>query len=180
MLNVKRKTSSVKCQASKFRLLVGVVLAFLLLTSNLQLLASNIQPPISNIQSPTPNLQSLPWVEPRSLNITNLVGQVPDDLLRGGIISSYPWDGIVQFESSSVSEDTVVITTTIRGRLHFSETALGCLGQVPRSDEMGSAAPPSHLKVYTPEGSEVTPQITNGYYWPASLVPPLAGTATSK
>jgi hypothetical protein len=112
------------------------------------------------------------------LNITNLVGQVPDSLLQGVIISSYPWDGIVLFESSSVSGDTVVITTTIHGRLHSWGMTLGCLGQVPRSDEMGSAAPQSYLKVYTPEGSDVTSQITGGHYWPATLTQPLVGTAT--
>ncbi|MGA9349176.1 MAG: hypothetical protein WBW48_10285 [Anaerolineae bacterium] len=112
------------------------------------------------------------------MNITNLVGQVPDNLLQGVIISSYPWDGIVQFESSSVSGNAIVITTTIHGRLHPWGTTLGCLGQVPRSDEMGSAAPLSHLKVYTPDGSNVTSQITGGTYWPATMTQPLAGTAT--
>jgi len=164
MSNVKREASDVKRQTSKLRLLAEVGLVFLLLAANLTLHASNLQPPT--------------WVEPRSLNITNLVGQVPDDLLQGVIISSYPWDGIVQFESSSVSGDAMVITTTIHGRLHSWGTTLGCLGQVPRSDEMGSAVPQSYLKVYTPEGSEVTSQITSGYYWPTTLAQPLAGTAT--
>jgi len=72
----------------------------------------------------------------------------------------------------------MVITTTIHGRLRWGTTAFGCLGQVPRSDEMGSAAPRSYLKVYTPHGLDVTSQITEVYYWPASLVQPLAGTAT--
>ncbi len=160
-----------KLQTLNLKLLVGVVLAFLLLTSNLTLHASNLQPPISNLQYPA-------WIEPRSLNITNLVGQVPDDLLKGVIISSYPWDGIVLFESSSLSGDTMVITTTIHGRLHYWGTTLGCLGQVPRSDEMGSAVPQSYLRVYTPGGTEVTSQITGGNYWSATLTQPLAGTAT--
>jgi len=165
------QTSNVKRKTSKFRLLVGIVLVFLLLTSNLTFHVSRFTLHASSLQPP-------PWIEPRSLNITNLVGQVPDDLLQGVIISSYPWDGIVQFESSSVSGDTVVITTTIHGRLHSWGTTLGCLGQVPRSDEMGSAVPQSYLRVYTPEGSEVTSQITGGYYWPTTLTQPLAGTAT--
>ncbi|MBC8248034.1 MAG: hypothetical protein H8E90_00015, partial [Anaerolineales bacterium] len=112
------------------------------------------------------------------MNITTLVGQVPDNLLQGVVISAYPWNGIVQFESSSVSGNTMVITATIHGRLHSGGTTLGCLGQVPRSDEMGSAVPQSYLRVYTPEGSEVTSQITSGNYWPATLTQPLAGTAT--
>ncbi|MFQ5813751.1 MAG: hypothetical protein ACE5I2_11290, partial [Anaerolineae bacterium] len=167
-----------KLQTFNFKLLVGVVLAFLLPTFNLTFHASRFTLHASNLQSPTSNLQPPPWVEPRSLNITNLVGQVPDSLLQGVIISAYPWDGIVQFESSLVSGNTMTITTTIHGRLHPWGTTLGCLGQVPRSDEMGSATPQSHLKVYTPEGSEVTSQITGGYYWPATLTQPLAGTAT--
>ena len=177
---------STKRKTSKLKLLVGVVLAFLLPTSNLQLLASNpsarlragLQYPTSNLQPPTSNLQSPTWVEPRSLNITNLAGQIPDSLLQGMIISAYPWDGLVQFESSLVSGDTMVINTTISGRLHPWGTTLGCLGQVPRSDEMGSAAPLSYLKIYTPEGADVTSQITKGSYWPATLAQPLAGTAT--
>ena len=182
---MKRRTSNVKRQTSKFKPLVGVVLAFLLLASNLAfhvsrftLHASTLQHPTSNFHSPTSNVQPPPWVEPRSLNITNLIGQVPDSLLKGVIISAYPWDGIVQFESSSVHGDTMVITTTIHGRLHYGGTNFGCLGQVPRSDEMGSAAPPSHLRVYTPDGLDVTGQIIRGDYWPATLTQPLAGTAT--
>ena len=178
MSNVKRKTS-------KLILLAVIALAFLLSTSSLTfhasrftLHASNFQLPTSNFQSPISNLQYPSWIEPRSLNVTNLVGQVPDDLLQGVIISFYPWDGIVLFESSSLSGDTMVITTTIHGRLHYWGTTLGCLGQVPRSDEMGSAAPLSYLKVYTPEGTDVTSQITGGNYWPATLTQPLAGTAT--
>lgn len=172
-------------QNLKFKLLRGVVLAILLSTSNLTfhasrltLHASNLQSPIPNLQSAIANTQSPPWVEPRSLNITSLVGQVHDSLLQGVIISSYPWDGIVQFESSSVSGSTMVITTTIHGRLHSWGTNFGCLGQVPRSDEMGSAAPQSYLKIHTPEGSDVTSQITHGNYWPATLTQPLVGTAT--
>lgn len=179
------QTSNVKRKTSKLKLLVGIVLVFVLLTFNLThhasritLHASRITHHPSNLQSPISNTQYPPWVEPRSLNITNLVGQVPDNLLRGVIISSYPWDGIVQFESSSVSGNTMVITATIHGRLHSWGTTLGCLGQVPRSDEMGSAVPQSYLRVYTPQGSEVTSQITGGSYWPATLTQPLAGTAT--
>jgi hypothetical protein len=178
MPSVKRKTSNVKRQKSKLRPSVMVILTFLLLISNLPTHASRITHHASRIQYPISNIQYPPWVEPRSLNITNLVGQVPDNLLQGVIISSYPWDGIVLFESSSVSESTMVITTTIHGRLHSWGTTLGCLGQVPRSDEMGSAAPRSYLKVYTPGGSDVTSQITGGHYWSTTLTQPLAGTAT--
>ena len=166
-------------QNLKFKLLRGVVLAFLLLIANPTLHASNPSARLrAGLQPPTSNFQPPPWIEPRSLNITNLVGQVPDSLLQGVIISSYPWDGIVLFESSSLSGDTMVITTTIHGRLHYWGTTLGCLGQVPRSDEMGSAVPQSYLRVYTPGGTEVTSQITGGSYWPATLTQPLAGTAT--
>ena len=179
------KRSNVRHQTSKFKPWVGVVLASLLLASTLvfhvsrfTLHASTLQYPTSNFHSPTFSIEPLPWVEPRSLNITNLVGQVPDGLLKGVIISAYPWDGIVQFESSSVCGDTMVITTTIHGRLHYGGTNFGCLGQVPRADEMGSAAPPSHLKVYAPDGLDVTGQIIRGDYWPANLTQPLAGTAT--
>jgi hypothetical protein len=173
------QSSNRKLQTLYLKLLLGVVLAFLLLTSNLTFRVSRFTLHASNPSARLrTGLQSPPWVEPHSLNITNLVGQVPDSLLQGVIISYYPWDGIVQFESSSVYGNTMVITTTIHGRLHSWGTTLGCLGQVPRSDEMGSAAPLSHLKVYTPDGSNVTSQITGGNYWPATLTQPLAGTAT--
>ena len=159
-------------QTANLGLLVVVILALLLLASSLALSSNCAQATTSG------GRREASWVEPRSLNITNLVGQVPDSLLQGVIISAYPWDGIIQFESSSVSGNTIVITTTIHGRLHSWGTTLGCLGQVPRSDEMGSAAPQAHLKVYTTDGSDVTSQITGGSYWPATLSQPLAGTAT--
>ena len=177
MPNVKRETSNVKCKTSRYRLLSLVILTFLLLISNPQAHASGLTHHASNLQYPIPNTQYPTWVEPRSLNITNLAGQIPDSLLQGVIISAYPWDGIIQFESSSVSGDTMVITTTIYGRLHPWGTTLGCLGQVPRADEMGSAAPLSYLKIYTPGGPDVTSQITKGSYLPATLTQPLSGTA---
>lgn len=110
---------------------------------------------------------SLPeWVEPRGLSIADLVGQIPDEYLRGMIISYGPSTGIVVYESGSRVGNTVVVTATIYPRIHTPiwpphnlVTQFGCLGQTPFFDHIGSVVPASTMRVYLSDGTDVTEQV---------------------
>jgi hypothetical protein len=104
------------------------------------------------------------WLEPRGLAVIELVGQVPEQLLRGTIVGYDDGIGIVVYESGSRVGNRVVVTTTIYPRLLYPAagvpvTYLPCLGKEPHFDHMGSVVPPSVLRLYTPTGVEVTSSI---------------------
>lgn len=106
------------------------------------------------------------WLEPRGLNVVEMVGQVPEEYLHGTIISYNDWQGIVVYESGTRIGNQVEITTTMYPRLNhvpWAENELltnfGCLGQAPHYDHMGSVVPPSTLRVYDSTGREVTSEI---------------------
>ncbi|MFC2023353.1 hypothetical protein ACFLT5_01295 [Chloroflexota bacterium] len=109
------------------------------------------------------------WLEPRGLNVVDLVGLVPDDMLQGMILSFGDGVGIVVYESGSRVGDTVVVTAKLYPRFDDASwapnhklTIFGCLGQTPHFDHMGTVAPPSVLRVYDGD-VEVTQQIQ--YMW---------------
>lgn len=169
------------------RLLVNVLSAALVLATVLGggfVLARDDGRWISEL--PGASSASLPaWVEPRSLNITDLVGQIPDELLQGMIISFRGGEGLVLFESSADLGNTLVITATIHARWMDSSgtivTVLGCLGQFPAYDSPGSASPPSVLRLYDESGQELLPTTStyfDYYYTPATLMQPLANSKT--
>ncbi len=114
------------------------------------------------------------WLEPRGINIVDLVGEVPEEYLQGAIVSF--GFGIVRYESGTRSGDTVVITTTAYPRHavvgNWDGSLFGCLGHLPYSDELGSVSPPATVRVYTPEGQEVTRQVDYHDYIPSGLVQP--------
>ncbi|HEC35130.1 MAG TPA: hypothetical protein ENI39_01190 [Anaerolineae bacterium] len=160
------------------RLMLRVTLAMLCLTPGFLLVSISTSHAL-------PQAAELPdWVEPRGLNITDLVGQVPDELLQGMIISFRGGEGLVQFESSADLGDTLVITTTIRGRKSEGSsgpvTTFGCLGQFPVYDNPGNAAPPSVMRLYT-GGEELNLSTLfrpESWYTPATLAQPLYNTKT--
>jgi hypothetical protein len=106
------------------------------------------------------------WLEPRGLSLVDLVGQVPDEALRGMILSASSGAGLVVYESGQRQSDTLTIRTTIYPRFSAPSwapnarlTSFGCLGQMPFYDHLGSVAPPSTLRVYDSSGTDVTSAI---------------------
>jgi hypothetical protein len=108
-------------------------------------------------------VQAFPnWLEPRGLNLVELVGEIPEEQLQGMIISCGTATGIVVYESGTRVQDTVILTTTLYPRLYNRSNSLvtvfGCLGQTPFFDHMGSVVPASTLRSYD-GGAEATGQI---------------------
>jgi hypothetical protein len=116
------------------------------------------------------------WLEPRGLNITDLVGPVPEQYLDGVIISYATGNGILRYQSGSRDGDTVTITATVYTRYYAGSgaSAFGCLGQYAHYDQFGSVAPATLLRLY--DGvSDITSQIRGMRYVPAEQSYPDAG-----
>lgn len=114
--------------------------------------------PVASGRPPVPDFTTPNWLEPNALNITNIVGQVPDQIMSSAIVH---WStGLVQYESSRVEKNVVTIRVTFEGRVQplgngITVTSIGCLGQPPGLDGLSSLAPPTVLRMW--EGStEVT------------------------
>lgn len=117
------------------------------------------------------------WLEPRGLNIVDLVGWVPDSNLAGAIIQYTPGYGILRYHSGQRVGNTVTITATAYPRFYadpgWNGSLFGCLGQAARIDELGSVAPATKLRVYTPNGQDVTRQVDGLYHVPSGLTKPI-------
>lgn len=106
------------------------------------------------------------WLEARGLSLVDLVGQVPEDVLHGTILSYGSNTGIVVYEAGVRTGDRVVVTTTIYPRVYAANwapnqqfTQFACLGQKPIYDHLGSSMTDTVLRVYTPAGVDVTNEI---------------------
>mgnify|MGYP001052246396 CR=1 FL=1 len=123
------------------------------------------------------------WLEPRGLNIVDLVGRVPDEHLAGAIISYTPGYGILTYASGSRIGNTVTLTATVFPR-HFktsgwSGSLFGCLGQPARIDQWGSVAPAMTARLYH-GGEDVTSQVDLFSYVPAGRTQPVRNPRQSE
>ena len=92
---------------------------------------------------------SADWLEPRGLGIFDLVGQVPDEQLRGSIIVNLPGNGLLLYQSGSRNGSTVEINANVVPS-YFTYgsdvfTRVSCLGQVASYDTWPVASPPSRM-----------------------------------
>lgn len=125
------------------------------------------------------------WLEPRGLNIVDLVGMVPEEYLQGHIISNTSGYGIVRYEAGTRLGNTVVITTTVYpryikdARTGWTASMFGCLGQPARIDNVGSVAPATTMRLYY-NGQDVTRQVDLYTYVPAGLKQPIRNPSQSE
>lgn len=121
-------------------------------------------------QAATPDTTSGPaapeWMEPRGLNVVDLVGLVPESHLVDTILSSRVGLGIVQYVSGSRSGDTVTINVRFHPRYWTDGTSwatlFGCLGKPAIDDEWPVAVPPATMRVYE-NGNEITSEIAANF-----------------
>jgi len=119
------------------------------------------------------------WLEPRALNIVDLVGEVPETILKDTIISYGDNTGIIVYQAGQRISNAVIVTTTIypRWEMATQATLLGCLGQFPYYDHMGSLVPTSTLRIYDTSGADVTYSIKNMSLTQMGTQKPLANTS---
>jgi len=126
----------------------------------------------------TPIAADLPWIEPRTLNIADIAGRIPDAVLHDNIVVYTGSGGIAQFVSSARVGNYLRITVTLHTRREWVEgrwrTRATLLGQRPMYDQMGSVAPQSWLRLY--DGSaDRTSEVRWIAYIEPQLVLPQAG-----
>jgi hypothetical protein len=123
------------------------------------------------------------WLEPRGLNIVDMVGFVPEEYLEGVIISYTPGYGILTYKSGERVGNTVTITARVFPRYivvdgSWKATLFGCLGQPARIDQWGSTSPPTTMRVYHGE-QDVTDQIAYLTYVPDGQRKPIRNPRSS-
>jgi hypothetical protein len=133
--------------------------------------------------SPEGLTASVDWLEPQGINIVDLVGQVPDSILAGAIISHTPGFGIVRYESGKRVGNIVTITAKIYPRYvvdgRWNGSLFGCLGQPARIDQMGSATQPSIVHLFD-NGRNVTREVDQYTYVPSGKVKPVRNPRQSE
>lgn len=106
----------------------------------------------------SPNLPAIDWLEPRGLNIIDLVGRVPESHLVDAILSYSGVGGIVQYISGRRTGDSVTIQTRITPGYLPSNTVFNCLGQVAALDQWPSNSPAGQMQLFA-DGVDITNQI---------------------
>jgi hypothetical protein len=88
------------------------------------------------------------WLEPRGINIADLVGLVPEDHLRGAIINYSTGEGVVQYLSGRRDGSTVTIEARLIPRFGPTFTKVPCLGKVAHYDEWPSPSPAAAAHIF--------------------------------
>ncbi|MEZ4733015.1 MAG: hypothetical protein R3E79_38455 [Caldilineaceae bacterium] len=100
------------------------------------------------------------WLEPRGINVVDLVGLVPEDHLQNAILVYETGRGLLQYESGQRSGDTVVINARVTPRYFIDNgvtfSKFSCLGQPGVYDQWPAPAPAATLRVYDQNGVDIT------------------------
>jgi len=123
------------------------------------LMVTQAYPVAADTTAPT-TVPNVDWLEPRGINVVDLVGLVPEDHLKNAILTYETGRGLLQYESGQRTGDTVVINTRVTPRYFVDNgvtfSKFSCLGQPGVYDQWPSPAPAATLRVYDPAGAEIT------------------------
>jgi hypothetical protein len=124
---------------------------------------------------------SADWLEPHGLGIFDLVGQVPDDHLRGSVIVNLPGNGLLIYQSGSRNGNAVEINVNVVPSYftYGSEafTRVSCLGQVASYDTWPVASPASQMEIFA-NGAPVHQTAGQLFYYPAGHRQPARGAGS--
>jgi hypothetical protein len=175
-------------QMSKHKLFLTVGLCVLLCSLLAWTVQAQIQTPLARTETliieDKTSSAAADWLEPRGLNIVDMVGFVPEEYLEGVIISYTPGYGILTYESGERVGNTVTVTATVSTRYIVDQwgwkaTMFGCLGQPARIDQWGSTTPPTTMRIYHDE-QDVTDQIDYLAYVPDGKRKPIRDPKSSE
>lgn len=118
------------------------------------------------------------WLEPRGLNVVDLVGLVPEAHLQNAIIG-YEM-GIIQYVSGQRNGNTVTIRTQVYPYVFDNgvRTLLNCLGQAGYFDHWGTVVPASEVRIYA-GNQDVTNKVNFVQIWTAGQGHPVRNAAAS-
>lgn len=110
------------------------------------------------------------WLEPRGINVADLVGLVPEEHLRNAIIN-YGGEGLAQYISGQRNGSTVTIEARMIPRFAATFTIVPCLGKAAQLDEWPSPSPAATVRLFN-GGTDVTRQVALLFFGPAGLILP--------
>jgi hypothetical protein len=118
------------------------------------------------------------WLEPHGVSILDMVGEVPEDILRDAVIM-YSHVGMLQYISGQRSGDIVTINARVTPRYggagNDPHTLVGCLGQPALNDTWPIVSPSSVMRV-SEDGQDITNQAWLQWFAPGGRIYPLRNT----
>jgi hypothetical protein len=117
------------------------------------------------------------WLEPHGIGVIDLVGVVPDDILKDAVIV-YSNNGMLQYISGQRTGDTVTINATVipryggAGAGETPHTLINCLGQPALTDSWPIVSPAGTMRVYE-DGVEITSEAWLQRFSPGGRIHPL-------
>ncbi len=117
------------------------------------------------------------WLEPHGVGVIDLVGVVPDDILKDAVIV-YSNNGMLQYTSGQRIGNTVTINTKVTPRYggsgegEIQHTLINCLGQPALTDSWPIMSPAGTMRVYE-DGVEITSEAWLQRFSPGGRIQPL-------
>ena len=122
-----------------------------------------------------PSAAQLDWLEPHGVSIIDLVGEVPEEVLRDAIVV-YSNNGMLQYLSGQRTGNTVTINTRVTPRYAGSgaseHSLVNCLGQPALTDSWPIVSPAGVMRVYE-NGVEITGEAWLQRFAPGGRMQPL-------
>lgn len=115
------------------------------------------------------------WMEPHGVSIIDMIGEVPEDVLRDAIIM-YSNTGMLQYVSGERSGNRVTVNVRVTPRYggagDSAHTLVGCLGQPALTDSWPIVSPTGTMRVYE-NGSEITSEAWLQRFAPGGRIYPI-------
>ncbi len=107
---------------------------------------------------PTAQAADITWLEPRAINVLDFVGQVPEEHLKGSILT-FGQAGTTRYVSGYRDGDNVVINVSMDSWVYNIGgnivTMVTCLGHYPTLDHWPVPVPASTMRIFS-NGKDVT------------------------
>ena len=119
--------------------------------------------------------QAVDWIEPRGINVVDLVGLVPQEHLQGAIVRFQSWFGVALYEAGERNGD--IVTLTLRMETG-QRNVVFCPGRPGERDEWPSVAPAGTARIYA-GSSEITGEASWIHYYPGGQTLPIANATSN-
>ncbi len=121
-------------------------------------------------QNTISNSEAVSWLEPRGLNAADLIGILPEAVLKDSVINWTQGEGIMRYVSGSRSGDNVTMLVSYE---YADSRNLACLGKPGIQDELSSAVAQSTMRVF--DGTiDITSRVALSFeYIPAGQTQPV-------
>ena len=154
-------------QLCSLRLFVGVSL--LILTVLVITFVQRVEADSTTTTDPSAQLRPPAWLEPKGINVVDVVGLVPESHLRDIVIDYITGTGITVYKSGSRSGGQVTVNVAY---LPENREEVHCLGKPAELDEHANVSPPGTMRIFD-NGADVTHRVTELRYWPGELAQPI-------